>query len=120
MVFGRQGKFNSSQTLAFGSISASYAKVGVVFPDAVRAFRLINNTDGDMFWALTNGSTPLSDGTQDNEFTPAGSYVLYDIASNAFQNAPIEIPQNTQVWVRQSSAPSKNSVYVTSFSVVNG
>lgn len=115
MPFSRVAEFDVIRLLANGSISATYAKVGSAFDDRVRAFRFVNNTNGDMFFAFTNGTVPASDGTADNFIVPAGSFVLWDIASDSshFTNNPTFcLSVNTQTWVRQSTAPSSGSVYV--------
>jgi len=121
MPFSRIASFDVLRVLANGSISASYAKVGVIFAHNVRAFRLINNTNGDMFFAVTNGATPASDGTADNFFVPAATFLLWDISSDASgaTNAPaFVLPRSSLVWVRQSSAPSTGSVFVECMTAV--
>ena len=92
------------QSLAHGSILTSYVAVGVPFPNPLRAFRLINNTDGDVLVSM--------DGTNDQFFVPAGSFVLYDVAGNSGQSSNARIRQNTQFYVKYSTSPSKNSFYV--------
>lgn len=65
-----------------------------------------------MFIAFTNGATPLSDGTQDNIFVAANSYKTFDIATNRImKDSSFGLVQGTQVWVRESSASTQNSVY---------
>ena len=61
---------------------------------------------------------PLSDGTQDNDFIPAGGFSLYDFSSNGgeSQAKPFAFQEGTQVWVRSSTAPTTKSVYcITSY-----
>ncbi len=115
MVFARRVAFEVLRVIAHGSISATYATAGTAFGHPMRMIRIVNNTDGDMFVAVTNGSTPASDGTADNFFVPAASFVLYDYAANGGPEggvSPLSVATNSQVWVRQSTAPSKNSVYI--------
>ena len=115
MAYSRRVQPDVLRVLAEASISTTYAKVGTSFAHSLRMIRFVNNTDGDMFFALTNGTTPASDGTADNFFVPLSSFVLYDFAANGGPQggfSPLSLGIFTQVWVRYSSAPAKNSVYV--------
>jgi hypothetical protein len=115
MPFSRTADFDVLRTLGFASISASYAAVGGPFTHLVRAVTFINATAGDLFFALTPGSTPLSDGTADKIFIPAGTSRVYDIASDANEltnTNSFVLPKGTQIWVRQSTAPTSKSVYI--------
>lgn len=115
MSFSRLATFDVLRVLANGSISTTYAKLGSAMTHAVRSFCITNQTDGDMFIAITNGSTPASDGTADNLFVPATNFRLYDVSSNAGQQTnspPFALAKGDQLWVRQSSAPTTNSVYL--------
>jgi len=115
MPFSRQAAFDLLRSLGFASISATYAKLGSAFTHEARAVKVTNQTDGDMFIAVTNGATPASDGSADQLFLPNGTFVLYDIAtdsSNATNAPSFVLPKGTQFWVRQSTAPSKLSVYL--------
>ena len=48
-------QFDDLRSLAFGSISGTYASVGSATTVQARGIRLINNTQGDMF--MTNDIT---------------------------------------------------------------
>lgn len=107
MVFSRKAIFDTIRTLANGSISASYAAVGIAFTHPCRMIRFVNNTDGDMFFS--------TDGTNNMLFVPKTSFVLYDLSSNGNPQqgfSPLALPINTQIYVKQSTAPSTGSVYV--------
>jgi len=107
MAFSTVFQAGAFQTLAHGSISSSYAAVGNPIGAPARMVRLINNTDGDMIFSM--------DGATDMFFVPAASYVLYDCGANtgvATNSPALRIRGGTQFYVRQSSAPTKNSVYV--------
>lgn len=92
------------RSIAFGSISGSYAAVGTAFTHPLRIFRIVNATDGDIFASI--------DGINDNYFLPAGTFVLYDIAGNSGISSNFRVQGNTQFYVRYSAAPTKNSVYI--------
>jgi hypothetical protein len=69
--------------------------------------RLVNNTDGDMLFS--------TDGTNDNFFVPKTSFVLYDVASNGNPQqgfSPLAFAKGTQIYVKQSTAPTTGAVYV--------
>lgn len=99
-------RFDALRSLGFAGISAVYATLGPAATKNFLAFRVINNTDGDLIISFN--------GTTDNLFLPAFSFVLYDIAANA---APIGVhdslalPQKVQVYVRESTAPTVGAVY---------
>lgn len=102
---GIVAKIDVLRSLAYTSTSSSYAAIGTPLAHPANAFRVINNTDGDMFIS--------DDGTNDKLFLAAGSFVLYDVATNKVApfNNLMQAAQ-TQFYVRQSSAPSKGSIYV--------
>lgn len=95
------------RSILFSSITGSYTKVGTALGFNWRMFRLINDTDGDMFMSV--------DGINDNYFVPANSFVLYDLATNA---APVQqtdgfvLSIGTQFWIKYSTVPTQKSVYV--------
>ena len=97
-------KFETLKSLGFASISGTYAQIGTPFNHAMRAIRIINNTDGDMIFSV--------DAVNENFFLPAGSFVLWDITSNSDSNDSLKLSKNTPVYVKQSTAASSGSVYV--------
>lgn len=100
-------RIDTLRSLAFGGISGSYAPVGSSLDNNWRMFRVINNTDGDIFVSV--------DGTNDNLFVPAGSFVLYDIATNTANTSDFDVmvfAMGTRFYVKQSTAPTKGSVYI--------
>lgn len=97
-------KFETIRTLANASITALYVAVGTPFPNPLRAFRISNPTDGDMFFS--------TDGIKDEFFLPASAFVLYDIAGNSGISSNFRVAANTQFYCRYSTAPSKSAVYI--------
>lgn len=93
------------KSLATGSISGSYAAVGSSFSEACRIVTIINATDGDMIFSL--------DGSTDHLFLPARTPQLFDWNANRdrLSNFWVMAP-GTQIYVKQSTAPSSGSVYV--------
>jgi hypothetical protein len=95
------------RSIAFGSISGTYTKVGTPISYNWRMFRLINDTDGDMFVSV--------DGVNNNYFVPANSFVLYDLACNsapAQQSDGFVLAIGTQFWIKQSTAATQKAVYI--------
>lgn len=97
-------RVDALRSLGFASISGTYAAVGTPFAHAMRIIRIINNTNGDMFFSF--------DGTTDNLFVPANSFVLYDIAANDDPTDQFRLSKGTQIYVKQSTAPTSGSVYI--------
>lgn len=94
------------RSLAFGSISGSYAAVGTPFDFPCRLICFTNNTDGDMLFSR--------DGATDELFVAAGSFKLFDISTNhrAVNQDDLVFKKETQWYVKQSTAPSEGSVYI--------
>ena len=93
------------RSLAFGSIAATYNKVGGVLDQPVRLITFVNDTDAGVFFS--------DDGVTDKFYLPAGTFKLLDICTNRFHKDVYWVVQaGTQWWVRYASAPSKNSVYI--------
>ncbi len=95
------------RSLAFGGISGTYATIGTPLTVNWRVFRITNNTNGDLFISFN--------GTDDNFFVPASSFVLYDLSANV---APVTesdtfvLQIGTQFYAKQSTAPTSGSVYI--------
>jgi hypothetical protein len=97
--------FDTLRTVAHGSVTSSYVALGTAFTHPVRMIRIINNTDGDMFFSL--------DGSTNQLFVPASSFVLYDFTANRDHIAPYFVMANgSQLYVKYSTAPTKNDVWV--------
>lgn len=97
--------FDTLRTIAFGSISGTYAAVGTAFGFPVRLICITNSTDGDMLFSV--------DGINNCLFIAAGSFKLFDIGTNKVSSAPMwSIAAGTQFYVKQSSAPTKGAVYI--------
>ncbi len=109
MAYCIQVAIENLRSVAFGSISGSYVAFGTPFVHSVRTICITNNTDGDMFIS--------DDGVNDKLFIAAGSYKLYDLNTNR-DGGPQEeykFAINTQIYIKESTAPSKNSVYLEAF-----
>jgi len=97
------------RSIAFGSVSGTYAKLGTALSNPSRQYYLVNGL---------NVMITLSwDGSTDHFVVPAGSYILLDVTSNAsLPGGVLSIAQGTQTWVKQTSgAAGSGSVYLSSF-----
>lgn len=100
-------RVDAYRTKNFAMITASYTTVGAAVEHNWRAFRITNNTNGDMIFSL--------DGTTNNLFVPANSFVLYDISTNS---TPLSVTDNllvqlgTQFYVKYSTVPTAGDVYI--------
>lgn len=98
-------QFETLRSLIYTSISGSYATVGTPFLYSCRMLCIVNNTDGDMFFS--------DDGTNNKMFIPRNSFRIYDFNTNKISKDQYFSQQvGTQIYVKQSSAPTTGSVYV--------
>lgn len=97
-------RIDALRSVAFGSITAAYTPLGAPFGHATRIVKIVNATNTSMLFSF-NGST-------DNEFIPAGGFVLYDLTTNG--DSQLFVFQiSTQVYVKYVSAPGSGAVYVS-------
>lgn len=94
------------RSLAFGSISGSYAAVGTALTVRAKIICITNNTEGDMIFS--------TDGSTDHLYVPAGSFKLFDVSTNyrAVNQDECVFPIGTQFYVKQDTAPVSGSVYI--------
>ena len=100
--------FDTLRSLAFGSISGTYAAVGTPFTVEARIICFTNKTQGDMI--LSTDSTN-ADG---QIFLPAGAFKLYDLTANLVpgKDDNFVIAKGTQFYVKQVTAPVSGAVYI--------
>ena len=99
--------FDAIRTKAAVSITGSYTTLGTALTHNWRLFKITNNTNGDLLISL--------DGTTDNMFVPANSFVLYDLATNApnVHNSDwFVMALNSQFYVKTSTAASTGAVWL--------
>ena len=94
------------RSLAFGSISGSYATVGTALANPAVLICFTNDTEGNMFFSR--------DGSTDEVFVAAGSFKLFDVATNARRTnqADLVFETGTQWSVKQDESPVSGSVYI--------
>lgn len=94
------------RTLAFGSISGSYASVGSALSYPAVMVKISNNTEGDMYFT--------TDTDEDQIFIASGSFALYDLQANMNpkKDDQFVLPVGTQFSVKQITSPTSGSVYI--------
>lgn len=97
-------RVDALRSLGFASISGTYAALGTPFGHPMRVIHFVNATNGDIFVSF--------DGTTNNLFMPAGSFVLYDIASDDDPTDNFRVSKGTQIYIKQSSAPTSGNFYL--------
>jgi len=98
-------QIDTLRSIAFGSISGTYAAIGTAFTEPVRLICFTNTTDGDMFLS--------DDGVNNKMFIPKGAFKLFDLTSNKFSATSFWVlPIGTQFYVKQSTAPTLGAVYI--------
>jgi hypothetical protein len=99
------------RTLAFGSISGTYAGIGTPFTYPVRIMHIYNGTDVLLTFSI--------DGINDYFVVPASSFILLDLTANmtAYGGAAY-IGAGTRIYVKGS--PSLSAVYLSVWYGTNG
>jgi hypothetical protein len=99
------------RSLAFGSISGTYAGIGTAFAHPSRIMHITNTTDVLLTFSM--------DGVNDHFVVPTNGFILIDITSNkANQVGVMAIAQGTRIYVKGS--PTLGSVYLSTFYGING
>ncbi len=103
-----QADLEPLRSLAFGSISGTYAAVGTPFAYPSRLICFTNDTQGNVIFSR---DPSLSVGEL---FVAAGSFKLFDIATNhrPTNQDDFVFQVGTQWYVKQLEAPVSGSVYI--------
>ena len=104
-IFAARAAFEPLRSLAFGSISGAYAKVGTPLSNPARLIHVYNGCNTDMEFSI--------DGTNAHFYVPAGGFILFDFTTNHTSPEGFFIPQGTQFYVKQASAPGSGAVWIT-------
>ena len=94
------------RTLAFGSISGTYAAVGTALLNPARQIIITNTTDVLLTFSF--------DGVNDHFVLPANAFLLLDVTSNmTLVGGTLVIAQGQRIYVKGTA--SSGSVYLSSF-----
>lgn len=105
MAFGTRAAFDPIREIAFGSISGTYAAIGSGLTQHARIVKITNGTNAPMYIS--------TDGVNDEDKIPANGFVLYDFSTNRIRDDGLFIPIGTIFYVKQDTAPTSGSVWVT-------
>jgi hypothetical protein len=100
--------FDELRSLAFGSISGTYAAVGTPLAHPARIICFTNRTEGDMIFSVNNTSVP------GQIIVPANSFKLYDMEANLNpeKDDAFLVGVGTQFYVKEIAAPVSGAVYI--------
>jgi hypothetical protein len=105
MGYKNAAKFDTLRSVAFGSLTTSYAIVGSELPSSAVAVAFKNNTDGIVLVSF--------DGSTDALVYPPLSYGVYDIRTNAPNVTDYLLSKGTPFMVKYSGdAPTSGSFYI--------
>lgn len=94
------------RSLAFGSISGTYAGLGSAFANPIRIFHIVNTSDVLLTFSF--------DGVTDHFVVAANSFILLDVTSNStISGQSFHVAQGTRIYVK--GAPSLGTVYLAAF-----
>ena len=94
------------RSLAFGSISGTYAGIGSALSNPSRILYIVNTTDVLLTFSF--------DGVNDHFVIPSQSYILIDITSNmSLTGGALSVSQGQRIYVKGS--PSLGTVYLSTF-----
>lgn len=96
------------RSLAFGSISGTYAAIGTAFANPIRIIFIQNLTDKSLMFSF--------DGTNDHFPLVAEAFLLLDVTSNSSVSQGFFLAQGTKMYVKDlGSAATIGDVYVSVF-----
>lgn len=105
MAYRNAAKFDTLRSVAFGSITSSYAIVGAVLPASAVAVTFTNTTNG-IIYVSTNGTTDMI-------AVPPQWGKIFDIRTNSPMNTDYLLSSGTPFLVKYSgSAPTLGSFYI--------
>lgn len=99
--------YEAERSIAFGSITNSYALVGSLFSHPIRIIVLQNNTNAAISFSLDGSTTLIT--------LQAGISIVLDLTANKTNDpAGFSIPINQGIYVRYASgAPTSGSVFAS-------
>jgi len=100
-------KLEELRSLAHGSIGAAYMGVGTAIDNPARMLLIQNFTDEDMMFSF--------DGITDHFPVKTEAAIILDVSANKTIDSGFFFEKGTRLYVKQMSAPSSGSVYLTAF-----
>jgi len=109
MALGSRILAEPQRSLAFGSISGTYAAIGTPLVNPAVFIMFINATNADIQISI--------DGVHDAFVLLARSTFVFDISSDKVVQTGLFINAGTSIWVKTIGSPTTGSVYVSSWYV---
>lgn len=94
------------QSIDSGNLAGSYVDFGSAFSHEIRIVKITNNSTVDV-------TVSYDGGTNDNEYVPAGSFVLLDLCANREPDLELIFPVGTQVSIKGSEG--SGSIYMSAY-----
>lgn len=112
MAFGTKVQFNPIGTVAFGSITGTYAAFGPPMPGHARIIRISNDSNEDVLIS--------ADGVTDNLRIASNSFLLLDFSANKIQDDGLFVAMGVQFYIKYVSAPSSGSIWIEVITAAGG
>ena len=113
MAYGTRVGIEAVKELAFGSISGTYAAVGVPTAEHVRIMSFQNGCDQALYISF--------DGSTDQLRIAANSFKLIDLSSNKVRDDGMFLGVGTQIYVKEvSSSVASGTFWVETFYAEGG
>lgn len=111
MALGSRILPEAQRSIAFGSISGTYAAIGTPLVNPAVFIMFINASNADLQISL--------DGINDTFVLLARSTFVFDISSDRVATNGLFLSVGTSIWVKTLGAPTTGAVYVSSWYVEN-
>lgn len=95
MSFAKRAKFDTLREVAFGAITANYARLGDRIDVNPRIVGLNNQTDADIYISF--------DGVKNNIRLSANSYKVFDITANKSKNDGFFLEKRKSIFIKYVS-----------------
>lgn len=113
MAYGTRVAVEALRSVAFGSITSSYAAVGSATTDPVRLVAFNNSTNQSLLVSL--------DGTTDHFRVVANGFKLLDLTANKVRDDGLFIEKGTVFYVKdEGSAATSGAFWIEALHAVGG
>lgn len=113
MAFGTRGGFEILRSVAFGSITNTYAALGTATLGHVRIFSIYNATNADILVSF--------DGVHDHIRLFTASFQLFDFSTNKIRDDGFFLPLGTIFYIKYASAaPTSGNLWIEVVSATAG
>ncbi|MGD8326455.1 MAG: hypothetical protein PVF65_06035 [Sphingomonadales bacterium] len=101
MTYKRKALFDTLRTVAFGSITGSYAALGVPLTSEAVVISFINDTNANLYFS--------TDGTNDQLYLPNSSAMILDVRANNPGDG-LFIASSTQFYVKHDGSAATSGL----------